>query len=134
VIVIANDGRSIVAEKTAIPPSIRRNVLNPKVDAVAENAEENGNCDWKDNEQPDVVQHSDSLLTSFQIFPDQRTHIFAKIHGERTSSLLRLQMQRRRQGNRNPKRDPPWAPGRFCSFGPASTTFVRLHTLYIYCT
>ena len=26
------------------------------------------------------------------------------------------------------------APGRFCSFGPASTTFVRLYTLYMYCT
>jgi hypothetical protein len=29
---------------------------------VAENADEDGNCDWKDNEQPDVVQHSDQLL------------------------------------------------------------------------
>src|SRR6266446_3886458 len=74
------------------------------------------------------------LLASFQIFPDQRTHIFAKTHGKRTSLSLRLQMQRRRQCNRNQKRDPPWAPGRFSSFGPASTTFVRLHTLYIYCT
>jgi hypothetical protein len=29
---------------------------------VAENAEEDGNYDWKDNEQPDVVEHSDQLL------------------------------------------------------------------------
>ncbi len=77
---------------------------------------------------------SPSLLASFQIFPDQRTHIFAKTHGKRTSFSLRLQMQRRRQGHCNPKRDPPWAPGRFRSFGSASTTFVLLHTLYIYCT
>jgi hypothetical protein len=42
------------------------------------------------------------LLASFQIFPDQRPHIFAKTHGKRTSFSLRLQMQRRRQGNRNP--------------------------------
>src|SRR5271165_3651610 len=75
-----------------------------------------------------------SLLVSFQIFPDQRTHIFAKIHRKRSSFSLRLQMQRRRQGNRNPKRNPSWAPGRFCFFGPASTTFVCLHTLYVYCT
>ena len=66
--------------------------------------------------------------------PDQRTHIFAETHGKRTSFSLRLQMQRRRQGHRNPKRDPPWAPGRFRSFGSASSTFVLLHTLYIYCT
>jgi hypothetical protein len=45
-----------------------------------------------------------------------------------------LHMQRRRQGNRNPKRDPPWALGPSCSFGPASTTFVHLYTLYMYCT
>ena len=77
-----------------------------------------------------VVQHSNSLLTSFQIFSGSvNTH-----NGERTSSSLRLQMQRRRQGNRNPKRDPRWAAGRFCSFGPASTTFVHLYTLYMYCT
>jgi hypothetical protein len=36
--------------------------LNPKVHAVAENADEDGNCDWKDHEQPDVVEHSDQLL------------------------------------------------------------------------
>src|SRR5271165_111676 len=75
-----------------------------------------------------------SLLVSFQIFPDQRTHIFAKIHGKRSSFSLRLQMQRRRQGNRNPKRNPSWAPGRFCFFGPVNTTIVLLHTLYVYCT
>jgi len=31
-------------------------------DAVAENADEDGNCDWKYHEQPDVVEHSDQLL------------------------------------------------------------------------
>ena len=46
---------------------------------------------------------SRSLLASFQIFPDQRTHIFAETHGKRTSFSLRLQMQCRRQCNRNPK-------------------------------
>src|SRR5271165_2810684 len=74
------------------------------------------------------------LLDYFQIFPDQRTHIFAKIHGKRSSFSLRLQMQRRRQGNRNPKRNPSWAPGRFCFFGRVNTTIVLLHTLYVYCT
>ena len=29
---------------------------------MAENADEDGNYDWKDNEQPDVVEHSDQLL------------------------------------------------------------------------
>ena len=36
--------------------------LNPKVHAVAENADEDGDCDWKHHEQPDVVEHSDQLL------------------------------------------------------------------------
>ncbi len=36
-----------------------------------------------------------SLLASFQIFPDQRTHIFANTHGKRPSFSVRLQMQRR---------------------------------------
>ena len=48
--------------KTAIPHSIRRNVLIPRFDAVAENADEDGDCDWKYHEQPDVVEHSDQLL------------------------------------------------------------------------
>ena len=47
--------------KTAIPHSIRRNVLIPML-TVAENADEDGNCDWKYHEQPDVVEHSDQLL------------------------------------------------------------------------
>ena len=29
---------------------------------MAENADEDGNYDWKDNEQPDIVEHSDQLL------------------------------------------------------------------------
>ena len=36
--------------------------LNPKVGAVAENADEDGNCDWKYHEQPEVVELSDQLL------------------------------------------------------------------------
>ena len=29
---------------------------------MAKNADEDGNCDRKDHEQPDVVEHSDQLL------------------------------------------------------------------------
>jgi hypothetical protein len=36
--------------------------FDPEVDAVAKNADEDGNCDWKDHEQPDVVEHPDQLL------------------------------------------------------------------------
>jgi hypothetical protein len=48
--------------KTAIPHIDQEERLNPKVRAVAENADEDGNCDWKYHEQPDVVEHSDQLL------------------------------------------------------------------------
>ena len=36
--------------------------FDPKVRAVAENADEDGNCDWKYHEQPDVVEDSDQFL------------------------------------------------------------------------
>ena len=36
--------------------------FEPEAGAVAENADEDGNDDWKYNEQPDVVEHSDQLL------------------------------------------------------------------------
>jgi hypothetical protein len=35
--------------------------FDPKVRAVAENADEDGNRDWKYHEQPDVVEHSNQL-------------------------------------------------------------------------
>ena len=109
--------------------------LNPKVYAVAENATRIGNCDWKDNEQPDVVQHSNSLSEYMRSpDPERSGRRSAKLMESELASSLRLQMQRRRQGNHNPKRDPRWAPDRFCSFGPASTTFVHLYTLHMYCT
>ncbi len=50
--------------------------------------------------------------------------------------IYKLAIQPDAAGNviAHPKRDPRWAPGRFCSFGLASTTFVHLYTLYMYCT
>ena len=36
--------------------------FKPEVGAVAENADEDGNCDWKCHEQPDVVERSNQLL------------------------------------------------------------------------
>ena len=36
--------------------------FEPEVGAMAENADEDGNCDWKYHEQPDVVEHSNQLL------------------------------------------------------------------------
>ena len=36
--------------------------MNPRLGAVAKNADEDGNCDWEYHEQPDVVEHSDQLL------------------------------------------------------------------------
>ena len=36
--------------------------FDSEVDAVTKNADEDGNSDWKDHEQPDVVEHSDQLL------------------------------------------------------------------------
>ena len=36
--------------------------FDPEAGAVAENANEDGNYDWKCNEQPDVVERSDQLL------------------------------------------------------------------------
>ena len=36
--------------------------FEPEAGAVTQNANKDGNCDWKDKEQPDVVEHSDQLL------------------------------------------------------------------------
>ena len=36
--------------------------MKPNVGAVAENADEHGNCDWKYHEQPEVIELSDQLL------------------------------------------------------------------------
>jgi hypothetical protein len=36
--------------------------FDPEVGAVAENADEDGNCDWKYHEQPNVVEDSDQFL------------------------------------------------------------------------
>jgi hypothetical protein len=61
VIAIANDGgqKRTQDSHSAFDQEER---LNPKVRAVTENADEDGNCDWKYHEQPDVVEHSDQLL------------------------------------------------------------------------
>ena len=48
--------------KTAIPHSNKEKRFEPEGGAVAKNADEDGNRDWKDHEQPDVVEHSDQLL------------------------------------------------------------------------
>ena len=60
-IAIANDGAQKWAQDSH-PAFDQEERFNPKVDAVAENADEDGNYDWKDNEQPDIVEHSDQLL------------------------------------------------------------------------
>ena len=36
--------------------------LEPKVAALAENADEDGNCDWTYHKQPDIVEHSEQFL------------------------------------------------------------------------
>jgi len=48
--------------KTAIPHSMRKNVLNPKLPLWPQNADEDGNCDWTYHKQPDIVEHSDQFL------------------------------------------------------------------------
>ena len=60
-IAIANDGVQKRAQdsQSAFDEEKR---LEPEVGAVAENADEDGNCNWKYHEQPDVVEHSDQLL------------------------------------------------------------------------
>ena len=60
-IAIANDGVQKRAQDShcALDQEER---FEPEAGAVAENADEDGNCDWKYNEQPDVVEHSDQLL------------------------------------------------------------------------
>ena len=48
--------------KTAIPHSMRRNVLIPRFALWPRTPDEDGNCDWKYHKQPDVVEDSDQFL------------------------------------------------------------------------
>ena len=61
VIAIANDGVQKRAQDNHSAFSEEKR-FDPEVDAVAKNTYEDGNCDRKDHEQPDVVEHSDQLL------------------------------------------------------------------------
>jgi hypothetical protein len=61
VIAIANDGVQKRAQDNHSALNEEK-CFEPEVDAVAKNADEDGNCDRKDHEQPDVVEHSDQLL------------------------------------------------------------------------
>jgi hypothetical protein len=61
VIAIANDGVQKRAQDSHSAFNEEKR-FEPEVDAVAKNADEDGNCDWKYHEQPDVVEHSDQLL------------------------------------------------------------------------
>ena len=61
VIAIANDGIQKRAQDSHSAFNEEKR-FEPEVDAVAKNTDEDGNCDWKDHEQPDVVEHSDQLL------------------------------------------------------------------------
>jgi hypothetical protein len=61
VIAIANDGVQKRAQDghSALDEEER---LNPKARTLAENPDEDGNCDWKYHEQPDVGKHSEQFL------------------------------------------------------------------------
>ena len=61
VIAIANDGVQKRAQDSHSAFNEEKR-FEPEVDAVTKNADEDGNCDRKDHEQPDVVEHSDQLL------------------------------------------------------------------------
>jgi hypothetical protein len=62
VIAIANDGVQKRAQDSHSAFDEEK-CFEPEVGAVAENADEDGNGDWKYHEQPDVVvEHSDQLL------------------------------------------------------------------------
>jgi hypothetical protein len=52
----------VVMRVIAIANDDEEKRFEPEVDAVAKNTDEDGNCDWKDHEQPDVIEHSDQLL------------------------------------------------------------------------
>ena len=61
VIAIANDGVQKRAQDSHSAFNEEQR-FDPEGGAVAKNADEDGNRDWKDHEQPDVVEHSDQLL------------------------------------------------------------------------
>jgi hypothetical protein len=61
VIAIANDGVQKRAQDSHSTFNKEKR-FESEVGAVAKNADEDGNCDWKYHEQPDVVEHSDQLL------------------------------------------------------------------------
>jgi hypothetical protein len=61
VIAIANDGVQKRAQDSHSAFNKEKR-FEPEGGAVAKNADDDGNCDWKDHEQPDVVEHSDQLL------------------------------------------------------------------------
>ena len=48
--------------KTAIPHSIRRNVLIPRLTLSPRTPTKMATTTGKNNEQPDIVEHSDQLL------------------------------------------------------------------------
>ena len=60
-IAIANDGVQKRAQDSHSTFNEEKR-FESEVGAVAKNADEDGNCDWKYHEQPDVVEHSDQLL------------------------------------------------------------------------
>ena len=60
-IAIANDGIQKRAQDSHSAFNEEKR-FDPEGDAMAKNADEDGNSDWKDHEQPDVVEHSDPLL------------------------------------------------------------------------
>jgi hypothetical protein len=61
VIAIVNDGVQKRAQDSHSAFNKEKR-FEPHVGAVAENADEDGNCDWKYHEQPDVVEHSNQSL------------------------------------------------------------------------
>ena len=61
VIAIANDGVQQRAQDSHSTFNEEKR-FESEVGAVAKNADEDGNCDWKYHEQPDVVEYSDQLL------------------------------------------------------------------------
>jgi hypothetical protein len=61
VIAIANDGVQKRAQDSHSAFNEEK-CFELEVDAVAKKTDEDGNCDWKYHEQPDIVEHSDQLL------------------------------------------------------------------------
>jgi len=61
VIAIANDGVQQRAQDSHSAFNEKK-CFEPKVAAVAENADEDGNCDWTYHKQPDIVEHLDQFF------------------------------------------------------------------------